>query len=351
MRLLAFVVAFLLSGAAHADQVVLQNGDTVEGSFKGIIGDHVHWKSPLFGEVQLPKRQVKNIHSSQSFKLRGQATPCAWQSLAEYVATFVCHKGEVRRFSLFSLQQVVPFERHSEANHSYSGNLRVSGLKKEGNVESDYWEVYTGIELRHGDWRHTVKLSTAGQALLIREGTTVTEDDHRRNRGEYKLDWFFVPKYYWSNMWSVEEDSNRNIQEEYKYSSGLGVQFWERPLTALSVVVGLEHNRTYIMVNPPADEPETYTSARLGTDFSYKFERGTKLYHNNTYRYALNGPKQADEERRWEFQSRSGIDIPIGFGVSADFHIEWNYKNHAKDLDPNAFRADTVYRVGVNYGW
>lgn len=351
MRLLIVVAALLLGRLAWADQIVLHNGDTIEGTFKGIIDKHVLWKSSLFGDLKILKENVKNIHSSEAFKLRGQATPCAWQSLDQHVATFVCHKGEQRRFSLFVLEQVVPFEKHDEANHSYTGNLRVSGLKKQGNVESEYWEVYTGVTLRHGDWRHTVSLSTSGQELELREGTTITQDADRRNRGEYKLDWFFLPKYYLSNVFSAEDDSNRNIQEEYKLSSGLGVQFWERRETALSVVTGLEHNRTYLLENPPPDEPETYTSVRVGTDFSYKFKQGTSVYHTHTYRYALDGPEAGDTAWRWEFRSRSGVDIPIGFGVSSDFHVEWNYKNHAKDLDPNAFRTDTIYRVGVNYGW
>lgn len=345
------VAALLMVRLAWGDQVVLHNGDTLEGTFKGITDKHVLWQSELFGDLEIAKGNVKNIHSSQAFKLRGQATPCAWQSLDQHVATFVCHKGELRKFSLYVLEQVVPYAGHDEANRSYSGNLRVSGLKKQGNVVSEYWQVYTGVTLRHGDWRHNISLSTSGEELELREGATVTQDAHRRSRGEYKLDWFFLPKYYLSNVISAEDDTNRNIQEEYKISSGLGVQFWDRNQTALSVVVGFEHNRTYLLEDPPFDEPEAYSSLRLETDFSYKFKHGTKVYHTHTYRYALDPPGAEGSVWRWEVRTRSGVDIPIGFGVSSDVHLEWNYKNHARDLDPYASRTDTIYRVGVNYSW
>lgn len=334
-----------------ADQIVMHNGDTLGGLFKGIVDEQVLWQSTLLGELRIAKAKVKNIHSEQTFKLRGQATPCAWQSLANQVATFVCHKGEVFTFSLLSLQQVVPFTGHRAANHSYSGNLRVSGLKKQGNTESQYWQVNSGVVLRHGDWRHSIALSTSGQSILLRDGQLVTEDRDRRDRAEYALDWFFLPQYYWSNVLSAESDTNRNIQEEYKWSSGLGVQFWERTQSALSVVLGLEHNRTYLKDNPPDYEPESYTSIRLGTDYRYKFNKGVGFYHNNIYSSSLDSPVEQGGAKRWEFSSRTGFDCPIGFGVSADIHLEWNYKNHAKDQNPDAFLTDTVYRVGLNYAW
>ncbi len=329
----------------------MRNGDVLEGVFKGIVDENIIWQTAYLGELKIAKARAKNIHSQQVFKLRGQATPCTWQSLEKHIAKFVCHRGEVRAFPLLSLQQVVPFEGHQKANHSYGGNLRITGLKKEGNAAAEYWEVHCDVVLRHGDWRHAVALSSAGQSLILREGESTSEDKDRRDRGELTLDWFFLPRYYLSNVFSVEADSNRNIQEEYKFSSGLGYQFWELENTSLAVVVGLEHNATYLKLNPLPNEPERYTSARLGTDFRYKFKSGAKFYHTNTYSYALNSVQVRGGVKRWEFKSNSGVNFPIGFGISADMNIEWNYKNHAKDQDPNAFKTDVVYRVGVNYSW
>lgn len=345
------MVLWFFTAVSWADQIILSNGDQLEGQFKGVTGEHVIWQSKNFGEMKIPKARVKNIHSQASFKLRGQSTPCAWQSLDNQIATFVCIKGELRRFPILSLEQVVLFEGHKDANHHYSGSLKVSGLKRRGNTESEYWEARSDVQMRHGDWRHSVVISLSGQTILIRDGITTFEDRDRRDHAKYSLDWFFSPRYYLSNLVSLEHDSNRNIQEEYKTSSGLGYQFWEKSETALSMVIGLEHTRTYLTLNPPADEPESYSSVRLGTDFRYKFKKGPNLYHTNSYSHAFDNSVTSGTEERWEFRSNTGLDMPIGFGISANFNFEWNYKNHAKDLDPNAFRKDTVYRVGINYSW
>lgn len=347
------VLLFILLFSAHlslADQIILHNGDVIEGAFKGIEDDAVLWHSAHFGDLVIKKTWVANIHSTASFKLRGQGTPCVWQGLKKQKALFVCQRGEIQRFPLLSLKHVVLYEGYEKANYAYAGSLRVSGLQKSGNVQSEYWEVHTAVTLRHSDLRHSMQLATSGQKLAAREGNNIVIDRNRRNTAQYVLDWFFLPQYYWSNTLSAEQDENRNIQEEYKMSTGLGYQFWESEATALSSVLGFEHNRTYLELNPPLDEPDAYTSIRVGTDFRYKFKAGVNIYHNIAYSRSLDRPRKS-EAQRWEVKSNTGVNLPIGFGVSADVNLEWNYKNHAKDQDPNAFKKDTIYRVGVNYKW
>lgn len=337
---------------SHAGVLTLTNGDRIEGEFHGIRGDSVIWNSPHLGELRLAKSAVKDIQSQEQFKLRGESSPCEWRALVNLKVLFICENGASKNIPLLTLQNVVPYVGHVQANHSYSGSLRIKSWKQTGNTESAYWEVASDVRLRHSDWRHILSLNYNSQTTethaTAKAASVVTRN--QRALGAYTLDWFFLPQWYWSNRLSGEKDENRNIQEQYKLSSGLGHQFWETSASALSFEGGLQHNRTYLMNNPPADEPEGYTSLRLAADYRYQFSGGLRFYHNNELSRSLDQPDPG-ERQRWELRTDTGLNFPVGFGVSANCSAALRYTNHARDLNPNASRIDAVYSVGVNYSW
>lgn len=304
------------------------------------------------GELRLNKAVVKDIQSQQKFKLRGEAAPCEVRALVNLKVLFICENGESKNFPLLSLENVVPFVGHVQANHAYSGSLRIKSWKQTGNTESEYWEVASEVRLRHTDWRHIVNLNYNSQTTETQATSNIASVVTRNQRGlgAYTLDWFFVPQWYWSNRLAGEKDENRNIQEEYTLSSGLGHQFWETDVAALSLEGGLQHTRTYLINNPPEDEPEAYTSLRLAGDFRYRFRGGLSFYHTNALTRSLGHPRP-QQRQRWELRTDTGFNFPIGFGISANCSANWSYVNHARDLNPLASRTDAVYSIGVNYSW
>lgn len=350
---LVSIVAMCFSmPSAYAGVLTLTNGDRIAGDLYGIQGDSIVWRSPHLGELQLAKNAVKEIQSDQPLKLRGETEPCEWRALVNLNVLFICDNGESKNIPLLSLKNVVPFAGHAQANHSYSGSLRIKSWKQTGNTESEYWEASTEVRLRHSDWRHIVNLNYNSQTTETRPTAEVKPVVVRNQRalGAYTLDWFFLPRWYWSNRFTGEKDESRNIQEQYKLSSGLGHQFWETDVTALSFEGGLQHNRTYLMNNPPADEPEAYTSLRFAADYRFKFKRGLSVYHRNEFSRSFDEPGP-QERQRWELHTDTGLNFPIGLGISANCSIAWNYVNHALDLNSRASKTDAVYSVGVNYGW
>lgn len=350
-RISLLVGCVLTSPVALAGHVTLNNGDLIEGEFKGITGDHVVWQSKYLGEIKLPKHAVKGIETTNKLKVRGKAAPCDWRGIEDQRAQFVCEDGDRISISFLSLKQVVPFVDHSHTNYSYGGSLRVSGNKYSGNTEQEVWEVVTDVRLRHDDIRQEVKFTYNGLSSETRnEEGVVTVTRNRRGFAEYGLDWFFLPQLFWSNDISYLQDENSNIEAEYKVSSGLGYQFWELDASAFSVQTGLQHNRTYIDNDPPEDDPDVYTSVLFDANYRYTFGSGLKLHFDNAYSRSIEDPEPGQVDR-WQFKTDARAEFPIGYGISSQFGVEWRYKNHARDQDPNASRTDSIVRVGVNYAW
>ena len=344
---------FFMGGApaANAGLIKLNNGDEIQGVLKGIYGDKVRWHTEALGELNIPKSQINQLAASDLVKVRGTEAPCFVVRLYANNVVFECEDGQTLAFPFMSVEQVVPYDGHFQASHSYSGNLRASGWQQAGNAQAKYWEVVSNIIYRHGDFRHSISVTLNGQKSETRaEDGTLVMTRNRHSVGVYTLDWFFRPQVFWSNKLSAEEDGNRNIQEEYILGSGLGYQFWESAITALSFGLGLDYSRTYLNANPPAVEPEEVTSGRIASDYRYQFSSGLALYHKNELVRALESPDPG-QQTRWRTRTDTGVQFPIGFGVSADFSVKWDYVNHARDQDAFASRADTTYRLGVNYAW
>lgn len=340
-----------VSPLASAGVITLANGDTLKGQLKGIFATEVVWQSEVLGELRIPKTGVLNISASDEVKLRGKDVPCQVRNIEHEEVAFTCADGDLTWVPLLTLQQVVPFTGVATSSLTANGNLRASGWKQEGNADTAYWEFAGRSSVRHEDLRHVVNLTFARQSTR-----TLTADGfsdpvtNRRAELVYSLDWFFRPQLYWANQLTARTDDNFNIQEEYNIASGLGYQFWENSATALSMELGLEHSRLYRRFDPPLTEPEIITYARSAMDFRYKLTGGINLYHINSLKYGLNEPDEGDRTR-WLLRTQSGLNFPIGFGVSGDIGFEWNYVNHARDLNPTASNFDRVYRFGLNYGW
>lgn len=346
-----FVLFLFYSVYVNAGQLILKNGDVISGELKSIEGDFVVWKSDLLSEIKVSKAKIKDIATANEFKVRGEKSPCKWRQIKREKVKFDC-EGDIKSVPLMSLKQLVHYSGHSAANYSYGGSLRASGWKQNGNTLTENWDVLSEIKLRYSDYRHIVSLAANSQSTRKRNPNPgeAVETSTRKELGSYVLDWFFLPQFYWSNKLSAESDDDRNIQEEYTFASGLGYQFWDSEATALSTETGLEYSRTYLKDNPTQDEPETNNSMRFASNFRYKFNSGLKFYHNNEFTRSLQSPEEG-QAQRWEVRTESGVSFPIGFGISADFGLDWKYVNHAKDLDALASRTDSTYRAGVNYRW
>ena len=347
------VVALFGTGVAQAGHILLHNGDQFEGQLLRIKDDMVIWQSKHFGELKIKKPLIISLQSSGKFKLRGKNAACSWYEYQPPMVTFRCEDGTMKRVSLLSLKHVMSYEDHQSDAWDYGGDIRASGWKQTGNRETEYWEVNSNTRLRHGDLRHNVELHYDRQRTETEVNNVTAINRQDRGKAVYALDWFFLPRWYWSNKFSVELDTTRNIDEELAVASGIGYQFWESKKSALANEFGLQYSKTRFedaSASQSGDEDETYTSFRFSTDYRYKLPFRVTMFHKHELTRSLD-QREPGEALRWEFDSETGFNFPIGFGVSASFGLDWDFVNHAREQDPDASRSDAVYRVGVNYDW
>jgi hypothetical protein len=338
---LAFVLIWNVS--ASAGELVLKNGDRLDGRLVKVQDETLIWKAYSFGNVHLsvPKANVASLQTDQTVKIQGRDGGCTIQQLKQGVLSYTCEGQEVTQTELLAIDSMLPYEDFAAGAKIYSGKMALTGVYSSGNSIEEDWDFDAEVVLRRSDYRHKVALDYESDS---------DNGDKAQQQYEllYRLDWFFDERWFWYNEVKLGADEPKNIDESYVYGTGLGVQVWEFVDRALSFESGIDWVKEEL--NPTADD-------LLNTEWSSNRERSAwrfatyvrrdlpynaKLIHTSEFLYSF------DDSDDWLFSADVGVNIPLGPGLFSEYKIEYDYDNKPAT---DAKREDTKFTVGVGYQW
>lgn len=329
------LVLAVSSISANAGELILKNGDKLSGELAKITADKVVWKSDSFGEVSVAKSQVMKFTTSESLKINGFKDPCAIDSVVSGDVNYTC--GDTSRTTaLMTLKETLPFSQAKVSNQSYGGKLNVTGTSATGNNEETFWDISTGIVVRDGDLRQTADVNYQGRS----QNDAPVDEFYE---GNYQVDWFFLPEWFWYGDVLATKDEDSNIAERYQLGTGVGYQFWESEQTALSVETGLTQvKENFEDVDPGEDEGREFASWRAAADYRYSLPFGADFYHKSILLASLENGED------WEINTETGLGLPLFKGISTQLKLEYDFDNQPAD---NREEEDTRLTVGLGYKW
>ncbi len=330
---------------AQAEQLQLKNGDTYGGLLERITKDQVIWVSRYFGRLAIAKADVLQLTDLRPLKLRGFKAACHSPSLQGEVAWVWC-RGKRRRFSLFTLQDVVPYDQWPSAIEQRRGQVSVSGSEKQGGIGVNHWAVDVESENRRGDWRHAWRLSHVSEQLetVDAAGSRLRLPRLETYFARYEHNWFFQPRWYGLLEGSGETDDFRALQEAYRLGLGPGFQWWELSQSAckIAVVWVYAQERYQNSGALPAPLQDDFQAIRLGIDYRWSPSDKVRLTHRH---FTL---KTFSDRHDWQWQAETELSVPLGFGISGQLHWDYRYLHQPRFGAP---RQDGVYRLGLIYHW
>lgn len=349
MKLIFGVVSSLLTTSVMAGQVELNNGDKIGGQLKSVHGEEVVWAADKVGDITIKKSDIRDLKLPEPVKLRGLDEPCELSDFAEGMVSFNC-ANETKEYSLLSLHDVVPYSSYEDSLHSYGGKLTVVGTEKSGNVESSDWLAAALINWRVNDFRHDFELRYTGEYLKVESepGAPATRSSvSEYYKGFYGINWFFMPRWYLLGDLTAEKDDAKQIAERYVAGLGSGFQWWESDITALKLEASFLKTKEYYDLSAAdlalgTDDRKEFTSGRLAVDFRYLFPKDITFFHRGEVSQNL------DDSDDWRAYADTGINAPLGFGVSASLLVTYDYSNAPQE---GVEKSDTTYRFGVSYSW
>jgi hypothetical protein len=294
----AFLLSVSLATLAHADQVVLKNGDTITGSIIKKDGAKLTLKSEFLGEVSMPWSAVRTIQSDESLTV---VLP-GGETVAGKIATSgenlqVAASGGAKSAPLASVQALRnPAEQHSweRLQHPglrelWTGSFDLGLALARGNARTDtFTTAFNATRITRKDKITTTFNQIYGSARV--NGITSTNASALRGGWSYNRD--ITPRFFVATLNDYEHDRFQNLDLRFVAGGGFGVNAVKRERTSLSVTGGGDYERENFSNNLRRNSGEAY----FGDDFLYKLSGSSsitqsfRLFPNvtNTGQYRVN---------------------------------------------------------------
>lgn len=306
---ISLATATLATITVYADELVLTNGDRLQGQIVEQTESHLIWRSDNFGELSIPIGNLSSINR----------------------ATLAVDSRAPNRQAAVKEKTAQPAAVISSFNNSYSGGLSVTGAYASGNEEREDWDIESAVEWRTGDYRHDTNVNYESHSL---DGSPANEEYHLG----YGVDFFFREKWFWKNGVGWGGNENRAIDQYYSIGSAIGRQLWDTDASALSAESGL----AWISEEFSDQSSDNRLTWSWSADYRQLLGQTLELFHTHRLLVSLSDFEDS------EIKADVGLKAPLVDNLFTELKLEWIYDNQpALGTDP----SDSQLTIGVNYSW
>ena len=289
LAVLTATITLTHSFVAHSDQIVLTNGDTLQGTVIDQTETSVTWESDNFGTLNIPTQQIASINSSDtnSEALKGKS--------------------------------------------AYVGNIGLSGSYLGGNEERDDLELNILLTLEQGSLTHNTEINyeTLGQ-----------EDEPTiKDYGiAYGIDWAIDDSWYWGNNIFYGADDKRQIEQSVSVGTNLGYQFWKNEEGKLSTEIGLAWIDDELL--------SSINDERIALVWSGNYQKELNKKVSLSYSHQLNvSMKDSDNT---QLSADIGFIIPVTDKLDTKISWDWSIDNQPEQGNE---KIDRKLKFGADYSF
>ena len=289
LAVIAATISVSYSYPAHSDQIVLTNGDTLQGTVIDQTETSVTWESDNFGTLNIPTQQIASINSSDT---------------------------------------------NSEAlkiKSAYVGNIGLSGSYLGGNEQRDDLELNILLTLEQGNLTHNTEINyeTLGQ-----ENVATIKDFGIA----YGIDWAIDDSWYWGNNIFYGADDKRQIDQSVSVGTNLGYQFWKNNNGKLSTEIGLAWISDKLF--------SSIDDERIALVWSGNYQKQLNKRVSFAYSHQLNvSMKDSDNS---QLSADIGFIIPVTDKLDTKISWDWAIDNQPEQGNE---KIDRKLKFGADYSF
>ena len=323
-----FLLALLwMTAPAHADEVLLTNGDRLTGQVVKMEDGVLSLKTTYGGEIKIAWGEVQSIKTDKPITLK---VPGKSNGI---VSDFLIGGYDFLEVNALSPNNPVPLADVKGINigfAQYRGNFTLGGNNTSGN---------TNTKAVNGAVRLTVR---ADRHRLFLEATyNYGEADDRltarNSMAQAKYDYFISKKVFLDAFGLWEKDTFQNLQLRYTLGSGIGYQFFDTDRTSLSISMGPSYVNEHYTTIPQSQA----ASAKWGIRFEHKLlvDR-LSIFHK--------------QDGFYDLQHGNGLRINADTGlrvfVYKDFYFNLEYDIRLNTQPaPGRQKLDEAFIFGIGY--
>jgi len=320
------VLAVIPGPVAHADVLVLKNGDRITGEIKRIWDSEITIEPEYSDEFKVDVPAVGHIESEREFEIEledGTKFVAQLDGADANGNQIVKAGGETVAVPLAEL-----FELDEPAKEfDWESNVEFSAAVNSGNTDSSNTKLKADMTAEFPDHRHIGEVTFLKEELA---GVTTQDQDLFK----YNYNWIFRDPWFFSTILSFERDPIIELHQRYILSAGIGRDIWNTPRKLLSVQIGAGAQSEEIGLLTTESAVVTWT-LRYRQDF---FSDDLELYHNDSITSNISGRTNTS------YKTTTGLRFEITDLLYANFSIDYDYETHPVDT---AVSEDISVLVGV----
>lgn len=327
------LLAFVLAAPAHADVVYLQNGDKVSGAIETLDDSTLRITTEWGGVLMIQRDAVASIETDGAINLElpdGERALARLEVDDEGRQVIVDEEGE-RELDVAAIQQASVNRLRGSPTDRWVSRITYGLNISDGNSDTESHALRAHTLLRRGALRHQ---ANADVDLKKDDGNTTRE----LYRVGYQLDWFFQDDWYAFGSSEYFQDKLREVDYRVTLGLGVGYQFWDTSLGALSVEAGISE-----VIEKVGDESDNNRAFRLASDYNrFFFTQRMELFHRNELLVL------ADRDRGELLQTSTGLRYAMNSFLDTNFRIDFDYETEPA---PGRKKADVTYIIGIGFTW
>ncbi|MEQ1601367.1 MAG: DUF481 domain-containing protein [Methylophilaceae bacterium] len=326
----------LCAMTAHADEVLLKNGDKITGTVLNKSGDVLEIKTNYADKIIIKWDAVETLSSDQPLAviLKDKQELKGLAGASKDGAITLKNEGVFQT-------QPIPLANISDINKAppkfFSGNANFGGAITGGNTDRQSYHMDAGVVFD----MVTDRVAVGGQYNYADDSKKLSARNFQLF-GTYAH--YFTDKWYGYTNGLFTNDRFQDIELRSAFGVGAGYQIFKSPDLNLAVEAGPTYVNTnfydYSYGNPTQKlQDRSGIAGRWAVNYDqYVLNHTVQLFHNNE------GLINEDLFIR----TRTGFRVPVWKGVNFTNEIQADYFDHPA---PGKQSLDTRYLFSLGYGW
>ena len=314
--------------AAHADLLVMDNGDRITGRLDSITGGKAIFDTPYAGRIWVEIANIRTLETEEAYAVR------MGDRMIE--GTFA-GEGDLQQLIGAEQAAIVNWTGVRSATQSrnaftrftagWGSHLDLALSLADGNSSTEAFNVLLEVDYQDELNAHLVTALLAreeGEGLLTRDQLDI----------DYGYKRFLTERWYGAGNAEYFQDTLKEIDSRITLGIGVGVQFIDNSIQNLSSDIGISAVREDI-----GGDSDVEPALRLGVDYQrFVLAKTIELFHRQSILQLLG------DEKNQVFSSSTGIRYAYNERIDTNFRIDLAYES---DPPPGNERTDTTYSLGV----
>jgi putative salt-induced outer membrane protein YdiY len=253
---IALVLVLMLVGEAHADKVLLKNGDQLRGTVKNVKGGVLTLMTDYSEPVKIKTSEISKISTDEPIEMHLNTGEILKGSLKP------AGEGEVKVEPSSGRQSaVIAWDLVKSINpppNTWHGNISLGASQLSGNTDRTAVNAAVVLERKFDGDRFFLR----ARHNYAEENDSVT---NRNTFGAIKFEHFFTKKFFGYLGVELLNDSFKDLNLRASVGPGVGYQIWDDDRKALSVEAGV----SYFIEDRKTGEDVKFVTGRVGANLQY----------------------------------------------------------------------------------